>query len=106
MKRERFNNKWHDYCTFCDMFKELTWIVIQGIITSVTIQPMTDWRVTTDTHKCTFIKPVMLSTKKNIINKYHSNEENKNKNKINYNKFDLFNLLKKMTIEEINSVGW
>ena len=44
--------------------------------------------------------------KKNIINKYHSNEENKNNNKINYNKFDLFNLLKKMTIEEINSVGW
>ena len=44
--------------------------------------------------------------KKTIIDKYHSNEENKNKNKINYNKFDLFNLLKKMTIEEINLVGW
>ena len=44
--------------------------------------------------------------KKNIINKYNSNEENKNSNKINYNKFDLFYLLKKMTIEEINSVGW
>ena len=49
MKRERFNNKWHDYCTFCDMYKELIWIVIQGIITSGTIQPMTDWRVTTPT---------------------------------------------------------
>jgi len=42
--------------------------------------------------------------KKNIINKYYSNEKNKNKN--NYNKFDLFNLLKKMTIDEINSIGW
>ena len=32
---------------FVTCFKELTWIVIQGIITWVTIQPMTDWRVTT-----------------------------------------------------------
>ena len=29
------------------MFKELTWTVIQRVITTVTIQPMTDWRVTT-----------------------------------------------------------
>ena len=27
--RERFNNKWHNYCTLRDMFKELTWTVIQ-----------------------------------------------------------------------------
>ena len=27
--------KWHDYCAFCDMFKELTWIVKQRVITSV-----------------------------------------------------------------------
>ena len=48
--------------------------------------------------------------KKAIIDKYHSNEidknKNKNKNKNNYNKFDLFNLLKKMTIDEINFIGW
>lgn len=46
--------------------------------------------------------------KKKIINKYHSNkvDKNNNNNKINYNKFDLFNLLKKMTIDEINSIGW
>ena len=49
MKRERFNNNWHDIWTFGNMFKALTWTVMQRVITSVTIQPMTGWRVTTKT---------------------------------------------------------
>ena len=40
------------YCTFCDVFKELIWIVILGIIILVTIQPITDWRVMTTKGKC------------------------------------------------------
>ena len=43
----RFDNKLLNYCTFWNTFRELTWIVIHGVITSVTFQPMTDWRVTT-----------------------------------------------------------
>ena len=47
LDKPKLFNKWDDYCTFCDMFRELTWIVIHGIITLVTFQPMTDWRVKT-----------------------------------------------------------
>lgn len=45
---------------------------------------------------------INVEWKKNIIDKYNTANLIKN----NYNKFDLFYLLKKMTIEEINLVGW
>ena len=43
----RFDNKWHDYCTFCDMFRRFYMNGYTRVITSVTFQLMTNWRVTT-----------------------------------------------------------